>query len=160
MLMPRLFNDNFDLIDRFYEDPWFGFNDQEFKDLEKKLYGHRAKNIMNTDIKESDTAYVMEIDLPGFTKDEVSAQLNNGYLIISAVKQLDKNEADSEENAKKGNYIRRERYSGSCQRSFYVGENVKEEDISAKFEQGILTLTVPKKDEKHIEKKGYISIEG
>ena len=94
MLMPRLFNDNFDLIDRFYEDPWFGFNDQEFKDLEKKLYGHRAKNIMNTDIKESDTAYVMEIDLPGFTKDEVSAQLNNGYLIISAVKQLDKNEAD------------------------------------------------------------------
>ena len=158
--MPRLFNDNFDLIDRFYEDPWFGFNDQEFKDLEKKLYGHRAKNIMNTDIKESDTAYVMEIDLPGFTKDEVSAQLNNGYLIISAVKQLDKNEADSEENAKKGNYIRRERYSGSCQRSFYVGENVKEEDISAKFEQGILTLTVPKKDEKHIEKKGYISIEG
>lgn len=160
MLMPRLFNDNFDLIDRFYEDPWFGFNDQEFKDLEKKLYGHRAKNIMNTDIKESDTAYVMEIDLPGFTKDEVSAQLNNGYLIISAAKQLDKNEADSEENAKKGNYIRRERYSGSCQRSFYVGENVKEEDISAKFEQGILTLTVPKKDEKHIEKKGYISIEG
>lgn len=160
MLMPRLFNDNFDLIDRFYEDPWFGFNDQEFKDLEKKLYGHRAKNIMNTDIKESDTAYVMEIDLPGFTKDEVSAQLNNGYLIISAVKQLDKNEADSEENAKKGNYIRRERYSGSCQRSFYVGENIKEEDISAKFEQGILTLTVPKKDEKHIEKKGYISIEG
>ena len=160
MLMPRLFNDNFDLIDRFYEDPWFGFNDQEFKDLEKKLYGRRAKNIMNTDIKESDTAYVMEIDLPGFTKDEVSAQLNNGYLIISAVKQLDKNEADSEENAKKGNYIRRERYSGSCQRSFYVGENVKEEDISAKFEQGILTLTVPKKDEKHIEKKGYISIEG
>lgn len=160
MLMPRLFNDNFDLIDRFYEDPWFGFNDREFKDLEKKLYGHRAKNIMNTDIKESDTAYVMEIDLPGFTKDEVSAQLNNGYLIISAVKQLDKNEADSEENAKKGNYIRRERYSGSCQRSFYVGENVKEEDISAKFEQGILTLTVPKKDEKHIEKKGYISIEG
>ena len=158
--MPRLFNDNFDLIDRFYEDPWFGFNDQEFKDLEKKLYGHRAKNIMNTDIKESDTAYVMEIDLPGFTKDEVSAQLNNGYLIISAAKQLDKNEADSEENAKKGNYIRRERYSGSCQRSFYVGENVKEEDISAKFEQGILTLTVPKKDEKHIEKKGYISIEG
>ena len=115
---------------------------------------------MNTDIKESDTAYVMEIDLPGFTKDEVSAQLNNGYLIISAAKQLDKNEADSEENAKKGNYIRRERYSGSCQRSFYVGENVKEEDISAKFEQGILTLTVPKKDEKHIEKKGYISIEG
>lgn len=160
MLMPRLFNDNFDLIDRFYEDPWFGFNDREFKDLEKKLYGHRAKNIMNTDIKESDTAYVMEIDLPGFTKDEVSAQLNNGYLIISAAKQLDKNEADSEENAKKGNYIRRERYSGSCQRSFYVGENVKEEDISAKFEQGILTLTVPKKDEKHIEKKGYISIEG
>lgn len=160
MLMPRLFNDDFDLIDRFYQDPWFGFDDREFKNLEKKLYGHRAKNIMNTDIKESETGYEMEIDLPGFSKDEVTVELKDGYLTVSAAKGLDKDEAKSENEAKKGNYIRRERYSGACQRSFYVGEELTQEDIKAKFKHGILTLSIPKKDAKQVEEKSYISIEG
>ena len=160
MLMPRLFNDEFDLIDRSYQDHWFGFDDREFKNLEKKLYGHRAKNIMNTDIKESETGYEMEIDLPGFSKDEVTVELKDGYLTVRAAKGLDKDEAKSEKEAKKGNYIRRERYSGACQRSFYVGENLTQEDIKAKFKHGILTLSIPKKDAKEVEQKNYISIEG
>ncbi len=160
MLMPSLFHENFDLFDRFYQDPWFGFNDREWKDMEKKLYGHRAQNVMSTDIKETETGYEMEIDLPGFRKDEVSVELNEGYLTISAAKGLDKNEAESEEEAKKGNYIRRERYSGACQRSFYVGEELTQEDIKASFSQGILTLTIPKKEAKQVEKKKYIEIEG
>lgn len=160
MLMPSLFHENFDLFDRFYKDPWFGFNDREWKDMEKKLYGHRAQNVMSTDIKETETGYEMEIDLPGFRKDEVSVELNEGYLTISAAKGLDKNEAESEEEAKKGNYIRRERYSGACQRSFYVGEELTREDIKASFKHGILTLTIPKKEAKQVETKKYIEIEG
>ncbi|MDY6103202.1 MAG: Hsp20/alpha crystallin family protein [Acetatifactor sp.] len=160
MLMPSLFHENFDLFDRFYQDPWFGFNDREWKDMEKKLYGHRAQNVMSTDIKETETGYEMEIDLPGFRKDEVSVELNEGYLTISAAKGLDKNEAESEEEAKKGNYIRRERYSGACQRSFYVGEELTREDIKASFKHGILTLTIPKKEAKQVETKKYIEIEG
>lgn len=158
--MPSLFNDNFDLMDRFYQDPWFGFNDREFKNLEKKLYGHRAKNVMSTDIKESDDGYEMEIDLPGFSKDEVSVELNDGYLTISAAKGLNQDEAESEEEAKKGNYIRRERYSGSCQRSFYVGDTLTQEDIKASFKHGILKLYVPKKEAAKVESKKYIEIEG
>ena len=160
MLMPSLFHENFDLFDRFYQDPWFGFNDREWKDMEKKLYGHRAQNVMSTDIKETETGYEMEIDLPGFRKDEVSVELNEGYLTISAAKGLDKNEAESEEEAKKGNYIRRERYRGACQRSFYVGEELTREDIKASFKHGILTLTIPKKEAKQVETKKYIEIEG
>ena len=160
MLMHSLFHENFDLFDRFYQDPWFGFNDREWKDMEKKLYGHRAQNVMSTDIKETETGYEMEIDLPGFRKDEVSVELNEGYLTISAAKGLDKNEAESGEEAKQGNYIRRERYSGACQRSFYVGEELTREDIKASFKHGILTLTIPKKEAKQVETKKYIEIEG
>lgn len=148
------------MFDRFYQDPWFGFNDRELKNLEKKLYGHRAKNVMNTDIKESDSGYEMEIDLPGFSKDEITVELNEGYLVVSAAKGFDKNEAESEEEAKKGNYIRRERYSGACQRSFFVGDAITQEDIKASFKHGILTLSIPKKDAKQIETKKYIPIEG
>ncbi|MGN0403118.1 MAG: Hsp20/alpha crystallin family protein [Acetatifactor sp.] len=160
MLMPSLFNESFNLFDRFYQDPWFGMNDHEWKDLEKKLYGHRAQNVMSTDIKESETGYEMEIDLPGFSKDEITVELDEGYLTVSAAKGLDKNRAESEEEAKKGNYIRRERYSGACQRSFYVGEELTREDIKASFQHGILKLSIPKKDAKQVETKKYIEIEG
>ena len=161
MLMPSLLHDNFDLFDHFYQDPWFGgFNDREFRNVEKQLYGHRAKNVMNTDIKESDTGYELEIDLPGFRKEEVTVELQDGYLPVSAAKGLDKNEAESEEAAKKGNYIRRERYSGACQRSFYVGENITQQDIKASFRHGILTLNVPKKEAEAVPAKRYITIEG
>ncbi len=160
MLRPSIFTENFDLMNHFFDDPWFRFDDREFKNLEKKLYGHRAKNVMNTDIKENDTGYEMTIDLPGFSKDEVNIDLQNGYLIISAAKGLDKDEAKSEEEAKKGNYIRRERYAGSCQRSFYVGEAITHEDVKAKFQHGILTIDIPKKEVKKCEEKKYIAIEG
>ena len=123
---------------------------------EKKLYGHHAANLMKTDIKELDNGYELEIDLPGFKKDEVKAELNNGYLTVSAAKGLD----EDKEDKKTGKYIRRERYAGSMSRSFYVGENMKEEDIHAKYENGILTLDVPKEQKKAVSEKRYIAIEG
>ena len=125
--------------------------------MEKKnpLYGKNAKNIMKTDIKEHDGGYELDIDLPGFKKDEITIDLDNGYLTISAAKGLDKDEQD-----KKGKYIRRERYAGAVQRSFYVGDAVTEEDVKAKFEDGILRLSIPKKDAKAVETKKTIAIEG
>lgn len=159
MLLPSLINNNFDLIDRFYQDPWFGFADRDYRNLEKKLYGHRAKNVMSTDIKETDEGYLMEIDLPGYSKDEVTVELDEGYLTVSAAKEFNKDEAKSEEEAKKGNYIRHERYSGACKRTFYVGDALTQEDIKASFKHGILTLNIPKKEVKQVESKKYIAIE-
>jgi HSP20 family protein len=153
MLMPSIFSNN-SLFDDFFNDSWF--DDRDFKDVEKKLYGHRAKNVMNTDVKENENGYELTMDLPGFTKDEVSAQLENGYLTISASKGLDKDEKEKDT----GKYIRRERYAGACQRSFYVGDAVSEEDIKASFKHGILKLQIPKKEAKKVENKNYIAIEG
>ncbi len=113
-----------------------------FPDVDKELYGKHAKNLMKTDVKETEKGYEVAIDLPGFKKDELHLELNDGYLTISAAKGLDKDEKD-----KNDKYIRRERYAGSMSRSFYVGENMKEEDIHAKYENGILTLDVPKEEE-------------
>ena len=111
---------------------------------------------MKTDIKEFDDKYEVEIDLPGFKKDEISIELENGYLTVSAAKGLDKDEED-----KKGHYIRQERYSGAMSRTFYVGEDVKQEDIKAKFENGILSLSVPKPvEQKKVETSKRIAIEG
>ena len=149
MLMPSIFNDN--LFDDFFD---FPFYDDK---AEKKLYGHHAANLMKTDIQEHDDGYTLEMDLPGFKKDEIQIELNNGYMTISAAKGLDEDEKDK----KSGKYIRRERYTGSCQRSFYVGEDVTEEDIKAEFKHGILKLFVPKKEAKPaVEQKKYVSIEG
>ena len=119
------------------------------------LYGKHAKNMMKTDVRETDNGYELDIDLPGFKKDEISAQLKDGYLTISAAKGLDKDEKE-----KDGKYIRRERYAGTMSRSFYVGEGVEQDDIHAKYENGILKLSIPKKDAKEVEQKKYISIEG
>lgn len=110
---------------------------------------------MKTDVKEVENGYEVAMDLPGFKKEDISAKLENGYLTITASKGLDKDEKNEE-----GKYIRRERYSGSCSRSFYVGDGVTEEDIKARFEDGILKLDIPKKDAEKIEQKKYISIEG
>ena len=154
MLMPSIFRTN-SLIDDLFDDDWF--DDKEFKNVEKKLYGHRAKNVMNTDVKETEDGYELEMDLPGFKKDEVTAELNDGYLTVSAAKGLDQDEQEKET----GKYIRRERYAGACQRSYYVGEDITEEDIKAEFKHGILKLFVPKKEVKPaVEEKKYISIEG
>ena len=155
MLMPSIFGEN--LFDDFFNDFPFYYDDKAMKDTEKKLYGKRASHVMKTDIKEMDNGYQMVVDLPGFTKDEIKASLENGYLTISAEKGLDKDEKEKES----GHYIRRERYAGACSRSFYVGDGVKQEDIKAKFEDGTLKLFVPKEAAKPaVEQKKYISIEG
>ena len=124
-------------------------------DVDKELYGKHAKNMMKTDVKETEKGYEVAVDLPGFKKDEIQLELNDGYLTISAEKSLDKEEKD-----KKDKYIRRERYAGSMSRTFYVGESVTENDIHAKYENGILTLDVPKEEAKKVPEKRYISIEG
>ena len=147
--MPSIFNTN--LFDDFFDFPFY--DDR----AEKKLYGHHAANLMKTDIQEHEDGYTLEMDLPGFKKEEIQIELNNGYMTISAAKGLDEDEKDK----KSGKYIRRERYTGSCQRSFYVGEDVTEEDIKAEFKHGILKLFVPKKEAKPaVEQKKYVSIEG
>ena len=151
MLMPSIFNDN--LFDNFFDFPFY--DDRAERQAEKKLYGHRAANLMKTDIKEKKDGYDLEMDLPGFKKDEVKVELNNGYLTVSAAKGLDEDDKDKET----GKYIRRERYTGSCQRSFYVGEGVKQEDLKAAFNNGILTVAVPKEVQKPVEEKQYITIE-
>ena len=151
MLMPSIFNDN--LFDNFFDFPFY--DDRAERQAEKKLYGHHAANLMKTDIKEKKDGYDLEMDLPGFKKDEVKVELNNGYLTVSAAKGLDEDDKDKET----GKYIRRERYTGSCQRSFYVGEGVKQEDLKAAFNNGILTVAVPKEVQKPVEEKQYITIE-
>ena len=150
MMMPSIFGEN--LFDDFMND--FAF--PSFPDVDKKLYGKHAKNIMKTDVKENDHAYEIDIDLPGFKKDEIKMQLQDGYLTVSAEKGLDK-----DEKTKEGKYIRRERYAGSMSRSFFVGDQITEDDIHPKYENGILTFSVPKKEQKAIEdRKHYIAIEG
>ena len=153
MLMPSIFGEN--LFDDFFGDFPFYYDDRAMKDTEKKLYGHKANHVMKTDIKEMSNGYELIVDLPGFKKDEIKVQLKDGYLTLAAAKGLDKDEKDKE-----GNYIRRERYAGTLSRSFYVGDAVSEEDIHAKYEDGILKLSVPKKAPKAVEKNGYIAIEG
>ena len=149
MMMPSIFGEN--LFDDFMDD----FSFPTFPNVDKELYGKHAKNLMKTDVKETENAYEIDIDLPGFKKDEISIELENGYLTVSAAKGLDKDEED-----KKGKYIRKERYAGAMQRSFYVGENLTDEDIKAKYENGILKLSVPKKPAKAVEAKKTIAIEG
>ena len=152
MLMPSIFGN--DMFGDFFTDPWF--DDKEFKDMQKKLYGHRAKNVMSTDVKEVENGYEFEMDLPGFKKDEIKASVENGYLTISAARGLDEDEKDK----KSGKYIRRERYAGACERSFYVGEGISQDDIKASFQHGILKLFIPKEPEKSVEEKKYVAIEG
>ena len=150
MMMPSIFGEN--LFDDFMNFPF----ERDFWGRRNPLYGKNEKNIMKTDVRETDSSYELDIDLPGFKKDEVTAKLENGYLTISASKGLNKDEKDKES----GKYIRRERYAGAVSRSFYVGEHIRQEDIHAKFEDGILKLTVPKKDAKQVDEQKYISIEG
>ena len=126
-----------------------------FPEVEKALYGKHASHEMKTDVRETDSGYEVDIDLPGFKKDEINIQLDNGYLSISAAKGLDKDEQDKE-----GKYIRKERYAGSMSRSFYVGNAITQDDIKAKYESGILRLSVPKKAAEEIEGAKRIAIEG
>ena len=150
MLMPSIFGE--DLFDDLFDLPFY-----DDSKVEKKLYGRHAKNLMKTDIKEMDNGYELIIDLPWFKKDEIKVSLDNGYLSIAAAKGLDKDEQEKDT----GKYIRRERYAGSCERSFYVGEDMTEEDIKGEFKHGILKLFVPKKEAKPaVPERKFIAIEG
>jgi HSP20 family molecular chaperone IbpA len=141
MLMPSIFGEN--LIDDFFGYPMGTYN------------YHQNDSLMKTDVQEMEDSFQLDISLPGFQKDEITAELKDGYLTVQA--STSKNE-DSKDGSK---YIRRERYSGTCSRSFYVGEDVTQEDIKAKYENGVLSLVVPKAVEKpKEEEKHYISIEG
>lgn len=144
MLMPGIFGE--DLFN-----DWFSF-----PDFDKKYYGKNTDQVMKTDIKEKDKEYEVDIELPGYKKEDVKVELKDGYLTISAAKNV-----STEDKKEDGKYIRKERFSGNVSRSFYVGEDMTQEDIHAKFEDGILKLTVPKKEAKKVEdKKSYITIEG
>ena len=148
MLLPSIFGENL-------FDDWMDFSFPEIPDVDKTLYGKHAKNMMKTDVKETEKGYEVAVDLPGFKKDEIQLELNDGYLTISAEKGLDKEEKD-----KKDKYIRRERYAGACERSFYVGEDVTQEDIKGEYKHGILKLFVPKKEAKPVSNDPkYITIE-
>ena len=146
-MLPSIFGEN--LFDEFFNDPFALMTSGR-----DPLYGKHAKNLMKTDVRELDGSYEIDIDLPGFKKDEVDIQLQDGCLTISAAKGLDKDEKD-----KQGRYIRQERYAGSVSRSFYVGEDVKPADVRASFEDGILKLSVPKAEAKQLPENTTIAIQ-
>lgn len=148
MMMPSIFGENL-------FDEWMNDFDREFFGSRNPLYGKHAKNMMKTDVRETENTYELDIDLPGFKKEEITAQLKDGYLTIAASKGLDKDQKDKE-----GKYIRQERYAGAMSRSFYIGNAIHQEDIHARYEDGILKLSIPKKAPKTVEETNYISIEG
>ncbi len=158
MMTPSIFGEN--LFDDFFGDffDYPAWDDKAMQKAQRKLYGRHAANMMKTDVQEHEDHYEVDIDLPGFKKDELSLELKDGYLAISAAKGLDKDEKEK----KTGKFVRRERYAGSMTRTFYVGEDVKQEDIHAKYVSGVLKLSIPKADEKktQVEEKKYIAIEG
>ena len=149
--LPTVFGENLmDVFDDFDRNFFRGFGN-----IDRTLYGKHAQNMMKTDVKETDDGYEVDVDLPGFKKDEILLELNNGYLTISAEKSLEK---DGEN--KKGKMLRQERYAGVMQRSFYVGEHITEEDVKASYESGVLHLMIPKKEAPKVPEKKTIQIEG
>ncbi len=149
--LPSLFGENLmDVFNGFDRDFFRGFWQPEHM-----LYGKNAQNLMKTDVKETDAGYEVAVDLPGFKKDEISLDLQNGNLTITARKGVEKKEEDKE-----GKMLRQERYAGTLSRSFYVGDAVTEEDVKARYEDGVLTLAIPKKDPAKVNEKKTILIEG
>ena len=148
-MLPSIFGENL-------FDDWFGFPTfPEFRDIDRKLYGRHAAREMKTDVHEHDDHYELHMDLPGFKKDELRLELENGYLTVSAAKGHDEEKKD-----KQGKVVRQERYAGSLQRSFYVGESLTEQDIGARYENGVLSLTIPKRDQPKLPEHKTIMIEG
>ena len=147
-MLPSIFGEN--LFDDFFSDPF----EMMMPQSRNPLYGKHAKNLMKTDVRETENSFEVDMDLPGFKKDEVNLELKDGYLTVSADKALDKDKKDNE-----GRYIRQERWSGSCSRSFYVGDTVKPEDVHAKFENGILQIALPKQEQKKLPSTTAIAIE-
>ena len=148
-MLPRIFGES--LFDDWMDFPFRGFG----TDVEKKLYGKNAARVMKTDLKEHEDGYELSVDLPGFKKDQIQLQLSNGYLTVSAAKGVEEEGKD-----KQGRLVHQERFSGSMSRSYYVGENLEEEDIKARFENGVLTLDFPKAEQKKLPERKTIQIEG
>ena len=148
-MLPSIFGES--LFDDWMDFPFRGFG----TDVEKKLYGKNAARVMKTDLKEHEDGYELSVDLPGFKKDQIQLQLSNGYLTVSAAKGIEEEDKD-----KKGRLVHQERFSGSMSRSYYVGENLEEEDIKAKFENGVLTVDFPKAEPKKLPERKTILIEG
>ena len=136
-------------------DDFWGFPTRELANIDKHLYGKNARHMMKTDVRETDENYELEMDLPGFKKDQLGIKLEDGYLTISAAKGHDEEKKD-----RHGKVIRQERYSGAMQRSFYVGNAVKVEDVKAKLEDGVLKLDIPKKELGALPGNNTIAIEG
>ena len=149
MLTPRIYTEN--LFDDWFDD----FPFRSLENVDRKLYGKHAAREMLTDVKENENNYEVLMDLPGFKKEDINIELNDGYLTITASKGL-----NEEEKNNKGKIVRQERYSGVMQRTFYVGEQLTHEDIKAKYEDGVLSLDIPKKEEKELPEKHTIMIEG
>ena len=148
-MLPMIFNEN--LFDDLFNDAFAG----NMLSVDKALYGKNAARVMKTDVHETDDSYELQIDLPGFKKEELGIELKNGYLTVTATKALDKDE----EEKKTHRIIRQERYSGTCERTFYVGD-VRAEEVKCKYEAGVLTVVVPKKDVRKVEGPHTIAIEG
>jgi len=145
MYLPSIFGE--DLMDGFMDD----FDRSFFR---SPATGAKSNQVMRTDVKETENGYQLDVELPGYKKEDLKLDLQDGYLNIRAVKNT-----DNEEKDKEGKVIRRERYSGSMSRSFYVGDQITEEDVQARFEDGILKLEIPKKEPvKEIPEKKTITI--
>lgn len=147
MMVPYMFRDA--LLDDWFQSDW----DRDFDRMmrandPRRVFGKRSANVMKTDVRETETGYDMFVDLPGFKKEDVKLDLQNGYLTITASRNEDRDQKDDQ-----GHYIRQERYTGSCARSFYVGDQIKPEDVKASFQDGILTLSLPKAQPKALPEK-------
>ncbi len=149
--LPTVFSENLmDVFDDFDRSFFRGFGN-----VDRALYGKHAQHMMKTDVQETEDGYEVDVDLPGFRKDEIHLELNNGCLTISTEKSLTKDDTD-----RKGRMLRQERYAGMMQRSFYVGDSITEEDVKASYESGVLHLHLPKKDAPKVPEKKVIQIEG
>ena len=146
-MLPSIFGEN--LFDDFFDDDFMRLPAWVRHD---PLYGKRGKNLMKTDVRETEDTYEVDIDLPGFKRDEITVDLKDDCLTVSAAKGLDKDEED-----RKGRYIRQERYAGACSRSFYVGD-VEPDQVTAKYEDGILRISMPKEAKKELPKRSTIAI--
>ena len=151
MYLPTLFGENLmDVFDGFDRNFFRGFGD-----LDRALYGKHARNMMKTDVKETEGGYELDVELPGMKKQDIRLDLERGYLTISAQKAM-----EQEEKGDAGRILRQERYAGAMQRSFYVGEGVTEEDVKAAYEDGVLHIQIPKRDAKKLPEKKTIMIAG
>ena len=148
-MLPSIFGES--LFDDWFDFPFRGFD----SGVDQKLYGKHAARVMKTDLKEHDDSFELAVDLPGFKKDQIELQLQNGYLTITAAKGVEEEEKD-----KKGRLVHQERYTGSMTRSFYLGDHVREEDVKAKFEDGVLRLSFPKAEAIKMPERRTIQIEG